>query len=280
MPVSLSDKTALVVGAGGLGGPALLVLGASGVGRIVIVDDDAVESSNLNRQPLFGEADLGARKVEAAAKKLSKLYPWLKIEALDGRFATDNAVELARDADVVIDGSDNFETKFLANDAAMSAGKPLVHGGILRYTAQLLTVIPGVTGCLRCLFEGPPPPGSVPSCAEAGVLGGIAGFAGALMGSEAVRLLSGERGAHAGRFLVYEGRPARARSIAVRRRPLCTACGHLADPTAVPVGVSELPLDVEPGAVDAAAEVSASGASVDQPPVQLGGPRDDEEGTA
>jgi hypothetical protein len=143
-----------------------------------------------------------------------------------------------------------------------------------------LTVIPGVTGCVRCLFEGPPPPGSVPSCAEAGVVGGIAGFAGALMGSEAVRLLSGERGAHAGRFLVYEGRPARSRSIAVRRRSLCTACGHLADPTAVPVAAAGAPLEVEPGAVDAAAEVSASGASVDQAPVQLGGPRDDEEGAA
>ncbi|HET7753963.1 MAG TPA: ThiF family adenylyltransferase, partial [Anaeromyxobacteraceae bacterium] len=192
----------------------------------------------------------------------------------------DNALDLVRDVDVVIDGSDNFDTKFLANDAAMAALKPLVHGGILRYTAQLLTVIPGVTGCLRCLFEGPPPPGSVPSCAEAGVLGGIAGLAGALMGSEAVRLLSGERGAHAGRFLVYEGRPARARSIVVRRRPLCPACGHLADPTAVPVAVSEPPLPVEPGAIDAAAEVPASGASVDQAPVQLGGPTDDDRGAA
>lgn len=280
MPVSLSDKSALVVGAGGLGGPALLVLGASGVGRLVIVDDDAVETSNLNRQPLFGEADLGARKVDAAAKKLSRLYPWLKIEALDGRFAPDNAVELVRGVDVVIDGSDNFDTKFLANDAAMSAVKPLVHGGILRYTAQILTVIPGVTGCLRCLFEGPPPAGSVPSCAEAGILGGVAGFAGSLMGSEAVRLLAGERGAHAGRLLVYEARPARARTIAVRRRPLCTACGHLADPTAVPVAPPEALGVLAPGAVDAAAEVTASGASVDVPPVQLGGPRDDEEGTA
>jgi molybdopterin/thiamine biosynthesis adenylyltransferase len=280
MPVSLAEKSALVIGAGGLGGPALLVLGASGVGRLVIVDDDAVETSNLNRQPLFGEADLGVRKVDAAAKKLAQLYPWLKIEALDGRFAPDNAVELARGVDVVIDGSDNFDTKFLANDAAMSALKPLVHGGILRYTAQILTVVPGVTGCLRCLFEGPPPPGSVPSCAEAGVVGGIAGFAGALMGSEAVRLLAGERGAHAGRFLVYEGRPARARAIAVRRRPLCAACGHLSDATSAPVAGAAAPLPVEAGAVEAAAAVPASGASVDQPPVQLGGPTDSGEETA
>lgn len=277
MPVSLAEKSALVVGAGGLGGPALLVLGASGVGRLVIVDDDAVETSNLNRQPLFGEADLGVRKVAAAAKKLSQLYPWLRIEAIDGRFAPDNAAELVRDVDVVIDGSDNFDTKFLANDAAVSALKPLVHGGILRYTAQILTVVPGVTGCLRCLFEGPPPPGSVPSCSEAGVVGGIAGFAGSLMGAEAVRLLSGERGAHAGRFMVYEGRPARARAITVRRRPLCTACGHLADPTSAPGEAAAAPLPVEAGAVEAAAAVSASGVAVDQPPVQLGGPTDGEE---
>lgn len=272
MPVSLSDKSALVVGAGGLGGPALLVLGASSVGRLVIVDDDAVETSNLNRQPLFAEADLGARKADVAARKLASLYPWLKIEAIDGRFAPDNALDLVRGVDVVIDGSDNFETKFLANDAAVSAGKPLVHGGILRYTAQILTVMPGVTGCLRCLFEAPPPPGSVPTCAEAGVLGGIAGFAGALMGSEAVRVLSGERGAYAGRFLVYEARPARSRTIAVRRRPLCTACGQLADPTVIPAEAAAAQLAAVPGSVDAASEVTPSGASVDQPPVQLGGP--------
>jgi molybdopterin/thiamine biosynthesis adenylyltransferase len=221
----LPDKSALVVGAGGLGAPALLVLGAAGVGRLVVVDCDAVESSNLNRQPLFGEADLGARKAEVAARRLRRLFPAVTVEAVDARFAPENAAALARGADVVVDGADNFETKFLANDAAVAEGKPLVHGGLLRYTAQLLTVVPGTTGCLRCLFEAPPPPGSVPSCAEAGVLGALAGFAGAAMGAEAVRLLLGERGAHAGRLLVYEARAARSRSVPVRRRPLCAACG-------------------------------------------------------
>lgn len=221
----ISQKTALVVGAGGLGGPALLVLGAAGPGRIVLVDCAAVATSNLNRQPLFGEADVGARKAEAAARQLSRLFPAVAVEALDVRFSPENAVELCARADVVVDGSDNFATKFLANDAAVAAGRPLVHGGVLRYTAQILTVVPGVSGCVRCLFEEPPPVGAVPSCAEAGVLGALAGFAGSLLGAEAVRLLLGERGAHVGRLLVYEARAARARAVPLRRRPLCPTCG-------------------------------------------------------
>jgi molybdopterin/thiamine biosynthesis adenylyltransferase len=219
-----ADRSALVVGAGGLGGPAALVLAAAGA-RLVVVDDDAVESSNLNRQPLFGEADLGARKAVAAARRLSRLFPAARVEAIDGRFTPGNAGDLVRRADVVVDGSDNFATKFLANDAAVAAGRPLVHGGVLRYTAQVLTVVPGTTSCLRCLFEAPPQEGTVPSCAEAGVLGALAGFAGALMGAEAVRLLGGERGAHAGRLLVYEARAARARTVRVPRREGCPACG-------------------------------------------------------
>ncbi len=218
------EKSVLVIGAGGLGGPALLALGAAGVGRLVVCDDDAVETSNLARQPLFGEADLGARKAEVAARRLQMLYPELRIEAADRRFDVDNALELAQACDVVLDGSDNFPTKFLASDAALAARRPLVHGAILRYTAQLLTVVPGKTGCLRCLFEEPPPPGAVPSCAEAGVLGPLAGFAGALMAQEALRLLGGERGAYAGRLLVYEARPARTRIVSVRLRAGCPAC--------------------------------------------------------
>jgi molybdopterin-synthase adenylyltransferase len=221
----ISQKAALVVGAGGLGGPALLVLGAAGVGRILLVDCGAVETSDLSRQPLFGEADLGARKADAAARRLSRLFPAVAVEALDVRFSPDNAAALCARADVVVDGSDDFETMFLANDAAVAAGRPLVHGGILRYTAQVLTVVPGVSGCLRCLFEEPPPAGAVPSSAQAGVLGALAGFAGSLLGAEAVRLLLGERGAHVGRLLVYEARAARARAVPLRRRALCPACG-------------------------------------------------------
>ncbi len=214
----------LVVGAGGLGGPALLALGAAGVGRLTVVDDDAVETSNLNRQPLYGEADLGARKAAAAARRLERLYPGIRVEARDQRFDADSAMDLVLAADVVLDGSDNFPTKFLLSDAAVMAGRPLVHAGVLRYTAQLLTVMPGRTGCLRCLFEEPPPEGSVPSCAAAGVLGPLAGMTGALMAGEALRLLAGERGAYAGRLVVFEARPSRTRVVVVRRRPGCPAC--------------------------------------------------------
>jgi molybdopterin/thiamine biosynthesis adenylyltransferase len=223
--MDLAGKSVLVIGAGGLGGPALLVLGAAGVGRIVLVEDDVVETSNLNRQPLFREADVGARKAAAAAARLRAIRPGAALDVRDERFDAGNAVELVRAADVVLDGSDNFATKFLANDAALRARKPLVHGGVLRTTAQVLTIAPaGLGGCLRCLFEGPPPDGSVPSCAEAGVLGATASFAGALMGAEALRLLEGERGAYEGRLFTFEARTARGRLVLVRRRPGCPAC--------------------------------------------------------
>jgi molybdopterin-synthase adenylyltransferase len=223
--MDLSGKTALVVGAGGLGGPALLVLAAAGVGRLVLVEDDTVETSNLNRQPLFGEGDLGARKAAAAAARLRSLFPSAAVEARDVRFGPGNAVELARSADVVVDGSDNFATKFLANDAALRAARPLVHGGVLRTTAQLLTVVPGgLGGCLRCLFEAPPPEGEIPSCSQAGILGPVAGLAGALMAAEALRLVQGERGAYEGRLYTYEARTARSRMVLVRKRSGCAAC--------------------------------------------------------
>jgi len=224
MSTTLAEKSALVIGAGGLGGPALLALASAGVGRLVLVDDDAVDPSNLHRQPLFGAADVGARKAAVAARRLGQLFPAVRVEAHDRRFDDASALELARAAEVVVDGSDNFPTKFLASDAAVAAGKPLVHGGVLRYTLQILTVLPGETGCLRCLFEAPPPEGAVPTCAEAGVLGPLAGFGGSLMGAEAVRILSGERGSYAGRMLVYEARAARSRTVAVRLREGCPTC--------------------------------------------------------
>ncbi len=224
MGQSLATKRVVVIGAGGLGGPALLGLAAAGVGRLVLADGDAVETSNLARQPLFGEADLGRRKAEVAAARLRLLFPSVEVEALDGRFDPGSAGRLLQGADLLLDGSDDFATRFLANDEAVRAGVPLVHGGVLRYTAQVLTVIPGVTGCLRCLFEAPPPRGEVPSCAEAGVLGALAGLAGSLMAAEALRLLAGEPGAYAGRLLVWEARGARARTVPVKLRPDCATC--------------------------------------------------------
>lgn len=220
----LSEKSALVIGTGGLGGPVLLTLAAAGLRRLVLMDADVIETSNLNRQPLFLEADIGERKAAVAARRLRELRPQLEVEPLDARFDAGNAGDLVRSVDVVIDGSDNFATKFLANDAAVAAARPLVHGGILRTTAQLMTVVPGPAGCLRCLFEEPPPPDAMPPNAQAGVLGALAGFAGGLMAAEAIRLLSGERGAYVGRLLSFEARTARARLVMVRRREGCSAC--------------------------------------------------------
>jgi molybdopterin/thiamine biosynthesis adenylyltransferase len=222
--MDLSRKSALVIGAGGLGGPALLTLAAGGLGRVVLIDDDLVETSNLNRQPLFAEADLGRPKAAVAAARLRALHPALQVTALPRRFDAAEAMELVTAVDVVLDGSDNFPTKFLASDAAVRAGKPLVHGGVLRTSLQILSVVPGFSGCLRCLFEVPPPPGQVPSCAEAGIVGALSGFAGGLMGAEALRLLAGQRGAYAGRLFVFEARTGRGRLVLVRRRPGCPAC--------------------------------------------------------
>jgi molybdopterin/thiamine biosynthesis adenylyltransferase len=222
--MDLSKKSALVIGAGGLGGPALLTMAAGGVGRLVVIDDDRVDTSNLNRQALFTEADLGERKADVAAARLRALHPALQVTALARRFDAAEAVELAASVDLLLDGSDNFPTKFLASDAALKAGRPLVHGGVLRTSLQILSVVPGFSGCLRCLFEAPPPPGQVPSCAEAGIVGALSGFAGGLMGAEALRLLAGERGAYAGRLFVYEGRSGRGRLVLVRRRQGCPAC--------------------------------------------------------
>jgi molybdopterin/thiamine biosynthesis adenylyltransferase len=235
--MSLSGKTALVVGAGGLGGPVLLTLAAAGVGRLLVVDADAVDTTNLSRQPLFGEADIGARKAAVAASRLAALFPDTRTEARDVRVGAGNAPALAAEADLLVDGSDNFDTKFLLSDTAMRARKPLVHGGVLRTTFQLLTINPaGLGGCLRCLFEAPPPEGAVPACADAGVLGAAAAAAGALMGAEAIRLLNGERGAYEGRLFTYEARSARGRLVLVRRRPRCPGCSPdaLAGATAPP----------------------------------------------
>ena len=234
MAVKLSGASVLVIGAGGLGGPAALALAAGGVGRLVLLDEDEVELSNLNRQPLFGDADLGKRKAAAAAARISLLHPAVRVEGRDLRFGPDCAEDLVRGCDVVVDASDNFATRFLANDVALAARRPLVHGAVLRYTAQFLTVMPGKTGCLRCLFEAPPAEGTVPTCAQAGVLGALAGFAGALMGAEALRLLAGERGAYAGRLVAFEARSGRSRLVPLRIRAGCPACSAVAASTQGP----------------------------------------------
>ena len=216
------DRPVLVIGAGGLGCSVLPLLAAADV-PILLLDDDVVSLSNLQRQLLFRTADVGRPKVEAAAARLMEMNPGLRIEARTGRLDTDDALELVGGARLVLDGTDNFATRFLANDACVLTGTPLVHGAILRFTGQVLTVRPGHGGCYRCLFEAPPPEGSVPSCAEAGVLGALCGMVGSWMAEAAMRLLAGEEPAPG--LLVHDAFDGRSRRIALPRDPACAVCG-------------------------------------------------------
>jgi molybdopterin/thiamine biosynthesis adenylyltransferase len=215
----------LIIGAGGLGCPAALALAAAGVARIGVVDDDRVEASNLHRQPLYGDADVGELKVVAFARAVDRLRSGIAVVTHATRFAAENAIALVSAYDVIIDGSDNFATKFLANDAAVLAGKPLVHGAAVALGGQLLTVPVGGRPCYRCLFEAPPPAGVGPSCAEAGVLGPVPGVIGALQGVEAARLLAGETPAFAGRLVQYDSGSMLVRSVRFNPNRDCAVCG-------------------------------------------------------
>jgi len=225
-------KTAVILGAGGLGCPAALALRdearARGLSlRMVIVDPDRVDRSNLSRQILFTDADVGLPKAEVAARKLSA-------EARVERFEAATAAGLLLGADVLLDGTDDFATRFLANDEALARGIPLVHGAVLGWIGQMLSVVPGRTGCLRCLFEGPPPAGAVPACAEAGVASPLCGVVGASMALAAVRLLDEEKiiifspDHEPGVLYRWDGLHGTERPLAVKRDPACAACARVA----------------------------------------------------
>jgi adenylyltransferase/sulfurtransferase len=217
--------SALIIGAGGLGCPAALALAAAGVRRFGVVDDDRVDASNLHRQVLHGDGDVGAPKVASFARGLARRYPDVRVETRAVRFDATNAAELVAAYDVVVDGSDNFATKFLVNDAAVLARRPLVHGAAVGLGGQLLTVPAGGRPCYRCLFEEPPAPGVGPSCAEAGVLGPVPGVIGALAGVEAARILRGETPAFVGRLVQYDSRAMLVRSVRFNPNRSCAVCG-------------------------------------------------------
>jgi molybdopterin/thiamine biosynthesis adenylyltransferase len=223
---SLLGARAIVIGVGGLGAPAARVLVEAGVGTIGLVDPDRVEVSNLHRQPLYTDSDIGSPKVEAAAARLRVERPGTEVRTLQARFDADLA-PLLDEFDVVLDGTDSVAAKFTINDAAVARGVPLVHAGALGTRAQLLTVLPGRTACYRCLFEEPPPPDDAPSCQEAGVLGPSVVLAGTLQAAEAIRLLAGDPPLFASALLHVDTWRGSWRSIAVTRRPSCPACGTL-----------------------------------------------------
>ena len=215
----------LIVGAGGLGSPAALYLAAAGVGTIGIVDPDAVDLSNLQRQIIHSMKDLGRPKVFSAAERMEALNPSVGVVAYHGRLSAENAIEMIRGYDVVLDGSDNFPTKFLVNDACVMLDIPVVIAGILRFDGQLYTIIPKEGPCYRCLFRQPPPAGLIPSCQEAGILGAVAGVMGSLQALQAVKILLGIGEPGAGQVLFFDALPGEFKAIRVRRDPACPLCG-------------------------------------------------------
>jgi molybdopterin/thiamine biosynthesis adenylyltransferase len=219
----LARSRVLVVGVGGLGAPAAMVLAAAGVGTLVLVDPDRVELSNLHRQPLYESADIGRPKVDVAAARLGSRHPALHVEPHEARFTADHLPGTT----VVLDGTDSIAAKFLVNDACVAAGVPLVHAGVLGFRVQLLTVLPGQSACYRCVFEEAPPPGDVPSCQEAGVVGPVPVLAGALQAAEAIRLATGAPAAYADRLLAGDVHAGRWRMVPVAARPSCPACASL-----------------------------------------------------
>ncbi len=232
----LAAASVLVVGTGALGCAAADALATAGVGRLTLVDPDRVERSNLHRQLLHRTADLGHAKVDSGAATLAARHPALAITTAAVRFDADNATTLAHDHACVIDATDGIATKFLINDLVVGLGKPLVHAGIVRFQGQLMTILPGVSACYRCLFGAPPPEGSAPSCQEAGVLGSLAGTIGTLQAAEAIRIVTGTGTLLTDRLLTYDALAGRWRHVRLRRNPACTACRHVAPPLAVGAG--------------------------------------------
>ncbi|PSG96289.1 molybdenum cofactor biosynthesis protein MoeB [Thermoplasmatales archaeon SW_10_69_26] len=221
----LKSSSAIVVGAGGLGAPTLLYLAAAGVGRIGIVDPDVVNASNLHRQILYDYEDEGRKKVEVAKERLEGLNPHIEIETYDTRLTNDNALAILEDYDVVLDGTDNFPTRYLTNDACVLLDKPNVHASIFRFEGQASVFWADEGPCYRCLYPEPPPPGLVPNCAEGGVLGVLPGTLGVLQATEAVKLLLDEGEPLTGRLVLYNAMEGSFDEVDINADPECPVCG-------------------------------------------------------
>jgi len=215
----------LLIGAGGLGSPLGLYLAAAGIGRIGLVDFDVVDFSNLQRQVLHGTPDVGRLKLHSARDRLQAINPDIQLDLYETRLNRDNALKLFEPYDVIIDGTDNFATRYLVNDACVLLGKPNVYGSIFRFDGQASVFYPGEGPCYRCLYPEPPPPGEVPSCAEGGVLGILPGLIGCIQATECVKLLLGRGSPLVGRLLLYDALQMSFREFKVRRNPKCPMCG-------------------------------------------------------
>lgn len=220
----LLDAKVLCIGAGGLGSPSGFYLAAAGVGTLGMVDDDVVDESNLQRQILHNIERLGQPKVESARQTLQALNPDVKVIAHQTRLTAENILDIIAGYDVIVDGADNFPTRYLLNDAALKLGKPVVHASIFRFEGQMTTFLPHEGPCYRCLYPDPPPPGMAPSCQEAGVLGVLPGIVGTMQANEALKLILGVGKNLSGRLLVFDALGTQFRTLKLRKDPECRVC--------------------------------------------------------
>ncbi len=222
---ALKAARVLLVGAGGLGSPASLYLAAAGVGTIGLVDFDVVDSTNLQRQIVHGTSTVGTSKLASATARLNDLNPHVHIEGYETRFTSENALEIAKDYDMVLDGTDNFPTRYLVNDVCVLLGKPNVYGSIFRFEGQSSVFWAEKGPCYRCLYQEPPPPGLVPSCAEGGVFGVLPGIVGSIQALEAIKLIIGAGENLVGRLLLFDALRLKFRELKLRKDPDCPICG-------------------------------------------------------
>src|SRR5215468_6443744 len=223
--LKLKAAKVLCIGAGGLGSPLALYFGVAGVGTLVIVDFDVVYYTNLQRQIIHSTADVGRPKLDSAAEKLKAMNPFLNIRKFDTRLSSDNAIELFKEFDIIADGTDNFPTRYLVNDACVLTGKPNVYGSIFRFEGQASIFATEDGPCYRCLYPEPPPPGLVPSCAEGGVLGILPGLVGVMQATEVIKLILGAGEPLIGRLLLVDALGMKFRELKLRKNPDCPACG-------------------------------------------------------
>lgn len=250
----------LVVGAGGLGSPILLYLAAAGVGHLTVVDDDVVESTNLQRQVVHGVDDIGRPKVESASTALKALAPDVTVVPVRERLTADNVLDLVADHDVVVDGADNFPTRYLVGDACTRLAVPHVWGSVFQHDAQVSVWWAGEGPCYRCVFPTPPPPGAVPSCSTGGVLGASVGAVGSVMAEEVIKLLIGGGVPLVGRLLLHDAWRQEWSTLAVAADPDCVVCGDTADP--------HRPLGIE-SEIAASAELSSAAGEFTQPSISV-----------
>ncbi|MEF9475904.1 MAG: molybdopterin-synthase adenylyltransferase MoeB [Candidatus Mariimomonas ferrooxydans] len=222
----ISGAKVFIIGAGGLGCPVGYYLTAAGVGTIALMDNDVVELSNLQRQIAHSVKTLGFNKADSAKNTFESLNPDVNVIAIRERINNKNILEIIKDYDIIVDGSDNFPTRYLVNDACVMLKKPLVSGAILRFEGQVTTILPGDGPCYRCLFEEPPPPGLVPSCQEAGVLGVLPGVIGTLQAAEVLKIILGKGIPLKGQLLIYDALGTNFRKVKIPKNPECPVCGE------------------------------------------------------